>query len=163
MSDPNATLNHYQSYTQDDVTVYNYYIGPWNSGYNERWTAPRFYMQIRNGEFNEQVIPTAPFVDLGNVLPTAADQVSNLPGFTPSTANSSFRDVMPLTNVTITSFEWIDSMPTVAQWAAGNCVYDSGFATNLSNNNNTTSDLGAVGTVNGQTMYAHRIDRKSVV
>ena len=50
MSDPTATLNHYQSYTQDGVTVYNYYIGPWNSGYNERWSAPRFYMQIRNGE-----------------------------------------------------------------------------------------------------------------
>ena len=157
MSDPNATLNHYQTYDIDGVTYYNYYIGPWNSGYNERWTAPRFYMQIRNGEFNEQVIPTAPFVDLGNVLPTAADQVSTLPGFTPSNANSSFRDVTPLTNVTITSFEWIDSMQTAAQWAAGNCVYDSGFATNLSNNNNTTSDLGSVGTVNGQTMYAHRI------
>lgn len=157
MNDPTTTLNHYQTYTLDDVTYYNYYIGPWNSGYNERWTAPRFYMQIRNGEFNEPVIPTAPFVDLGNVLPTGADQVSNLPGFTASASNSSFRDVTPLTNVTITSFEWVDDMATVAGWAAGNCVYDSGFATNLSGNNNTPSDLGSVGTVDGHTMYAHRI------
>ena len=157
MDDPTTTLNHYQTYTLDDVTYYNYYIGPWNSGYNERWTAPRFYMQIRNGEYNEPVIPTAPFVDLGNVLPTGADQVSNLPGFTASASNSSFRDVTPLTNVTITSFEWVDDMANVAGWAAGNCVYDSGFTTNLSGNNNTASDLGSVGTVDGHTMYAHRI------
>lgn len=157
MSDPTTTLNHYQTYTLDDVTYYNYYIGPWNSGYNERWTAPRFYMQIRNGEYNEPVIPTAPFVDLGNVLPTGADQVGNLPGFTASASNSSFRDVTPLTNVTITSFEWVDDMANYAGWAAGNCVYDSGFSTNLSGNSNTTSDLGSVGTVDGHTMYAHRI------
>lgn len=157
MSDPTTTLNHYQTYTIEDVTYYNYYIGPWNSGYNERWTAPRFYMQIRNGEYNEPVIPTAPFVDLGDVLPTGADLVSNLPGFTASASNSSFRDVTPLTNVTISSFEWIDDMATVAGWAAGNCVYDSGFATNLSGNSNTTTDLGSVGTVDGHTMYAHRI------
>ena len=157
MTDPTTTLNHYQTYTLDNVTYYNYYIGPWNSGYNERWTAPRFYMQIRNGEYNEPIIPTAPFVDLGNVLPTGADQVGNLPGFTASTSNSSFRDVTPLTNVTITSFEWVDDMANVAGWAAGNCVYDSGFATNLSGNSNTTSDLGSVGTVDGHTMYAHRI------
>lgn len=157
MDDPTTTLNHYQTYTLDDVTYYNYYIGPWNSGYNERWTAPRFYMQIRNGEYNEPIIPTAPFVDLGNVLPTGVDQVSNLPGFTPSASNSSFRDVTPLINVTITSFEWVDDMATTAGWAAANCVYDSGFATNLSGNSNTTTDLGSVGTVDGHTMYAHRI------
>ena len=60
-------------------------------------------------------------------------------------------------NVTISSFEWIDDMATTAGWAAGNCVYDSGFSTNLSGNSNTTTDLGSVGTVDGHTMYAHRI------
>lgn len=157
MNDPTTTLNHYQTYTIEGETYYNYYIGPWNSGYNERWSAPRFYMQIRNGEYNEPVIPTVPFVNLGNVLPTGADQVSNLPGFTASASNSSFRDVTPLMNVTISSFEWVDDMATVAGWAAGNCVYDSGFATNLSGSSNTTTDLGSVGTVDGHTMYAHRI------
>ena len=157
MNDQTTTLNHYQTYTIEGVTYYNYYIGPWNSGYNERWTAPRFYMQIRNGEYNVPVIPTVPFVDLGNVLPTGVDQVSNLPGFTASTTNSSFRDVTPLMNVTITSFEWVDDMATAAGWAASSCVYDSGFATNLSGNGNTATDLGSVGTVDGHTMYAHRI------
>ncbi len=157
MNDPTTTLNHYQTYTIEGVTYYNYYIGPWNSGYNERWSAPRFYMQIRNGEYNEQIIPTVPFVDLGNVLPTSVKQVSELIGFTPSGSNSSFRDVTPLMNVTITSFEWVDDMSTVAGWAASNCVYDSGFATNLSGNSNTVTDLGTVGTVDGHTMYAHRI------
>lgn len=157
MNDPTTTLNHYQTYTIEGQTYYNYYIGPWNSGYNERWTAPRFYMQIRNGEYNVPVIPTVPFVDLGNVLPTGADQVSNLPGFTASASNSSFRDVTPLMNVTISSFEWIDDMSTTAGWAAANCVFDSGFAANLSGNSNTTTDLGSVGTVDGHTMYAHRI------
>lgn len=157
MNDPTTTLNHYQTYTIEGETYYNYYIGPWNSGYNERWTAPRFYMQIRNGEYNEPVIPTVPFVDLGNVLPTGVDQVSNLPGFTASASNSSFRDVTPLMNVSISSFEWIDDMATTAGWAAANCVYDSGFSTNLSGNSNTTTDLGSVGTVDGHTMYAHRI------
>ena len=163
MTDPTTTLNHYQTYTLDNETYYNYYIGPWNSGYNERWSAPRFYMQIRNGEYNETIIPTAPFVDLGNVLPTGADQVGNLPGFTASASNSSFRDVTPLTNVTIKSFEWIDDMANVAGWAAGNCVYDSGFTNNLSGNNNTASDLGSVGTVDGHTMYAHRITFNSPI
>ena len=157
MNDPTTTLNHYQTYTIEGVTYYNYYIGPWNSGYNERWTAPRFYMQIRNGEYNVPIIPTVPFVDLGNVLPTGVDQVSNLPGFTASASNSSFRDVTPLMNVSISSFEWIDEMATTAGWAASNCVYDSGFSTNLSGNSNTTTDLGSVGTVDGHTMYAHRI------
>lgn len=157
MNDPTTTLNHYQTYTIEGETYYNYYIGPWNSGYNERWTAPRFYMQIRNGEYNEPVIPTVPFVDLGNVLPTGVDQVSNLPGFTASASNSSFRDVTPLMNVSISSFEWVDNMATTAGWAAANCVYDSGFSTNLSGNSNTTTDLGSVGTVDGHTMYAHRI------
>lgn len=157
MNDPTTTLNHYQTYTIEGETYYNYYIGPWNSGYNERWTAPRFYMQIRNGEYNVPVIPTVPFVDLGNVLPTGVDQVSNLPGFTASASNSSFRDVTPLMNVSISSFEWIDDMATAAGWAASSCVYDSGFSTNLSGSSNTTTDLGSVGTVDGHTMYAHRI------
>ena len=158
MNDPTTTLNHYQTYTIDGKTYYNYYIGPWNSGYNERWTAPRFYMQIRNGEYNDPVIPTVPFVDLGNVLPTGAVQVSNLPGFTASvSSNSSFREVTPLMNVSINSFEWIDDMATAAGWAAANCVFDSGFSTNLSGSSNTTTDLGSVGTVDGHTMYAHRI------
>lgn len=157
MSDPTTTLNHYQEVIiPGEPTYYQYYIGPWNSGYNERQSAPRFYMQIRNGEYNVPVVPTVPFNDLGDALPRGTLTQSDIPSFTPSQANSAFRDVTPLLNVTITAFEWIDGMSTCAGWAAANCVFDSGFATNLSGVSNTVTDLGEV--VSGsQPGYAHRI------
>lgn len=157
MNDPNTTLNHYQEVIIPGQPIYyQYYIGPWQSGYNERQTAPRFYMQIRNGEYNVPVVPTTPFNDLGDALPHGTADQSNIPSFTPSQANSAFRDVTPMMNVTITSFEWIDGMSTCAGWAAANCVYDSGFANNLSGVSNSVVDLGQV--VTGEYPgYAHRI------
>ncbi len=157
MSDPTTTLNHYQEVIIPGQPVYyQYYIGPWQSGYNERQTAPRFYMQIRNGEFNVPVVPTEPFNDLGDALPHGTANQSTIPSFQPSQSNSAFRDVTPLMNVTITSFEWIDGMQNAAGWAAANCVYDSGFANNLSGVSNTVVDLGQV--VTGEYPgYAHRI------
>lgn len=157
MSDPTTTLNHYQVIQiPGEPTYYQYYIGPWNSGYNERQNAPRFYMQIRNGEYNVPVVPTVPFNDLGDVLPRGTLTQSDIPSFSPSQANSAYRDVTPLMNVTITAFEWIDGMNTCAGWAAANCVFDSGFANNLSGVSNSVVDLGQVvsGTNPG---YAHRI------
>lgn len=157
MSDPTTTLNHYQEVViPGEPVYYQYYIGPWNSGYNERQSAPRFYMQIRNGEYNVPVVPTAPFNDLGDALPRGTLTQSDIPSFSPSTNNSAFRDVTPLMNVTITGFEWIDGMSTAAGWAAANCVFDSGFSTNLSGVSNTVTDLGQV--VSGEYPgYAHRI------
>lgn len=157
MSDPTTTLNHYQEVViPGEPTYYQYYIGPWNSGYNERQTAPRFYMQIRNGEYNVPVVPTTPFVNLGDALPRGTLTQTDIPSFTPSQANSAYRDVTPLMNVTITGFEWIDGMSTAAGWAAANCVFDSGFSTNLSGVSNNVTDLGQV--VSGEYPgYAHRI------
>lgn len=157
MTNPTTTLNHYQEVIiPGEPVYYQYYIGPWNSGYNERQSAPRFYMQIRNGEFNVPVVPTEPFNDLGDALPRGTLTQSDIPSFTPSQSNSAFRDITPLLNVTITAFEWIDGMSTCAGWAAANCVYDSGFSTNLSGASNTVTDLGEV--VSGQYPgYAHRI------
>lgn len=157
MNDPTTTLNHYQEVIIPGQPVYyQYFIGPWQSGYNERQTAPRFYMQIRNGEYNVPVVPTAPFNDLGDALPHGTADQSNIPSFTPSQSNSAFRDVTPLMNVIITAFEWIDGMSTCAGWAAANCVYDSGFANNLSGVSNSVVDLGQV--VTGEYPgYAHRI------
>lgn len=157
MTNPATTLNHYQEVIiPGEPVYYQYYIGPWNSGYNERQSAPRFYMQIRNGEFNVPVVPTEPFNDLGDALPRGTLTQSDIPSFTPSQSNSAFRDITPLLNVTITAFEWIDGMSTCAGWAAANCVYDSGFSTNLSGTSNTVTDLGEV--VSGQYPgYAHRI------
>ena len=159
MDDPTTTLNHYQIIQipgQDPY--YQYYIGPWVGGYNERWSTPRFYMQIRNGEFNEPVIPTAPFNTLGDSkLPHGGILASNLPNFSSSTANSAFRDVTPLTNVTITAFEWIDSKSTVGGWEAANCVFNSDYSTNLSGVSNSVVDLGEVYHNESYTAYAHRI------
>lgn len=158
MNDPTTTLNHYQEVIIPGKPIYyQYYIGPWQSGYNERWSAPRFYMQIRNGEYNVPVVPTEPFNTLGDSkLPMGTADQSNIPSFQPSQANSAFRDVTPLLNVTITAFEWIDGMSSAGGWAAANCVFDSGFANNLSGVSNTVTDLGQV--VSGEYPgYAHRI------
>ena len=159
LDDPTTTLNHYQVIQipgQD--TYYQYYIGPWVGGYNERWSAPRFYMQIRNGEFNEPVIPTVPFNTLGDSkLPRGGILASNLPNFSSSTANSAFRDVTPLTNVTITSFEWIDGKANAGGWEAANCVFNSDYSTNLSGVSNSVVDLGEVYHNEDYTAYAHRI------
>lgn len=159
LDDPTTTLNHYQVIQipgQDPY--YQYYIGPWVGGYNERWSAPRFYMQIRNGEFNVPVIPTVPFNTLSDSkLPRGGILASNLPNFSSTTANSGFRDVTPMTNVTITSFEWIDSKATANGWEAGNCVFNSDYSTNLSGTSNTVTDLGEVYHDENYTAYAHRI------
>lgn len=159
LDDPTTTLNHYQVIQipgQDPY--YQYYIGPWVGGYNERWSAPRFYMQIRNGEFNVPVIPTVPFNTLGdNKLPRGGILASNLPNFSSTTANSGFRDVTPLVNVTITSFEWIDSKANAGGWEAGNCVFTSDYSTNLSGVSNSVVDLGEVYHDENYTAYAHRI------
>lgn len=159
LDDPTTTLNHYQVIQipgQDPY--YQYYIGPWVGGYNERWSTPRFYMQIRNGEFNVPVIPTVPFNTLGdNKLPRGGILASNLPNFSTTTANSGFRDVTPMTNVTITSFEWIDSKANAGGWEAGNCVFNSDYSTNLSGVSNSVVDLGEVYHDESYTAYAHRI------
>lgn len=159
LDDPTTTLNHYQIIQiPNQDPYYQYYIGPWDGGYNERWSTPRFYIQIRNGEFNEPVIPTVPFNTLGdNKLPRGGILVSNLPNFNPSTANSAFRDVTPMTNVTITAFEWIDSKANAGGWEAGNCVFNSDYSTNLSGVSNSVVDLGEVYHNESYTAYAHRI------
>lgn len=158
LDDPTATLNHYQIVVvPGEDPYYQYYIGPWTDGYNERWETPRFYMQIRNGEYNTPIIPTVPFTDLGAQLPDTAGLVSTIPSFTPSASNSIYRNVEPLTNVSIASMEWIDNTAVCNGWAAANCVYDSGYTTNLSGVSNTVTDLGQVVTVDGQAGYAHRI------
>ena len=158
LDDPTATLNHYQIVVvPGEDPYYQYYIGPWTDGYNERWETPRFYMQIRNGEYNTPIVPTVPFTDLGAQLPDTAGLVSTIQSFTPSASNSIYRNVEPLTNVSIASMEWIDNTAVCNGWAAENCVYDSGYTSNLSGVSNTVTDLGQVVTVDGQAGYAHRI------
>lgn len=57
----------------------NYQIGPWSSAYNEsNYNVPRLFMQIRNGHWEQPVIPTFPFEDIGTytlILDNGVDTV----------------------------------------------------------------------------------------
>ena len=171
MSDPTTTLNHYTSYPQPDGSIYYQYdIGPWWGGYNERSSAPRFYIQIRNGEFNEPVVPTAPFEDLGNSkLPDQFDRVSNLPvssGWTWSTDNCSYVDVVPATNVSITEYEYIDDMANAPQYVSQHCVYNSDYSTHLGGTATVTNLGQAISiTQSGTTVigYRHKVQFSSPI
>ena len=171
MDDPTSTLNHYTSYVQPDGTIYYQYdVGPWSGGYNERSSAPRFYMQIRNGEFNEPVIPTVPFDDLGNSkLPDQFDRVSNLPipsGWSWSTDNCSFIDVTPATNVSISEYEYIDDMANAPGYVSQHCVYNSDYSTHLGGTA-TVTDLGQAISItqSGTTVigYRHKVHFSSPI
>ena len=171
MSDPTTTLNHYTSYIMPDgTTYYQYDIGPWQGQYNERSSTPRFYMQIRNGEFNEPVVPVAPFEDLGNSkLPDQFDTVGNLPvpqGWTWGTDNCSYVDVTPATNVSISEYEFIDDMATAGQYVSQHCVYNSDYSTHLGGTA-TVTDLGqAISVTQGGTTvigYRHKVHFSSPI
>lgn len=172
MSDPTTTLNHYTEYTLPDGTIYYQYdIGPWSGGYNERWSSPRFYLQIRNGEYNTPVVPTAPFNDLGDTkLPNQFDLVSNLPVPTGWTwgqgSNCSYVDVQPLANCSITEYEYIDDMSNAPNYVNQHCVYSSDYSTHLGGTA-TVTDLGQAISVTqeGTTVigYRHKVTFSSPI
>lgn len=162
IDDPTTTLNLYEEIEIEGETRYIYGIGPWNGGYRERPNAPRLYMQIRNAEYVPVIPPSAPFEDLGEVYPTTVIAAGALPmpegiSWSWSQSDSSFRDITPKLNCTITAFEWIDAMPTAAQWVADRCLFTAGFDTNLSDYGNTITELGKVITIDGVDGYAHRL------
>jgi hypothetical protein len=172
MSDPTTTLNHYTEYTLPDGTIYYQYdIGPWSGGYNERWSSPRFYLQIRNGEYNTPVVPTTPFNDLGDAkLPNQFDLVSNLPVPTGWTwgqgSNCSYVDVQPLANCSITEYEYIDDMSNAPNYVSQHCVYSSDYSTHLGGTA-TVTDLGQAISVTqeGTTVigYRHKVTFSSPI
>lgn len=171
MSDPTTTLNHYTSYIMPDESIYyQYEIGPWWGQYNERSSAPRFYMQIRNGEFNIPIVPTTPFEDLGNSkLPDQFDSVSNLPvpqGWTWSTDNCSYVDVTPAINVSISEYEYIDDMSNAPQYVSQHCVYNSDYSTHLGGTATVTNLGQAISvTQSGTTVigYRHKVHFSSPI
>lgn len=136
----------------------NYYIGPWYDSYNERPAVPRFFMQVRNGTPTEHYEPTAPFTTLGSAaMPTTAVAATSLPNFSAGNANSCFRDVTPVENCEVSYFEWLDDQSSAGGWVQSNCVYTSGFNTNLSGLNNVVTNGGLETTVDGHNVYRHRI------
>ena len=76
-------------------------------------------------------VTEAPFPDLGNVLPTNTDLASTLPGYTPSSTNSVFMQVTPLSNCDVKGIEWIDGMASNANWSHNHYIYTDDFSTNL--------------------------------
>lgn len=159
MSDPTTTLNHYTAEPSEDpeVPYLNYAIGPWDDGYNERPSAPRFYLQIRNGKRTMPEPSNDPFVDLGNPSLKASATYNSIfpnPGFTIGQQSIVFQEVQPTLACTITEWTIYDNNPTDSLgW--GGMVFDSGFTNQLCSNNDVTlTELGE--TSSGSGIYGHK-------
>ena len=159
MNDPTTTLNHYTAEPSEDpdVPYLNYAIGPWNSQYNERPTAPRFYLQIRNGKRTMPEPSNDPFVDLGDPSLKASATYRRIfpnPGFTIGQQSIVFQEVQPSLACTITEWTIYDNNPTDSLgW--GGLVYDGGFENQLCSNSNVTlTELGE--TSSGSGIYGHK-------
>lgn len=159
MSDPTTTLNHYTAEPSDDpeVPYLNYAIGPWDDGYNERPSAPRFYLQIRNGKRTMPEPSNDPFVDLGDPSLKASATYNSIfpnPGFTIGQQSIVFQEVQPTLACTITEWTIYDNNPTDSLgW--GGMVFDSGFTNQLCSNSNVTlTELGE--TSSGSGIYGHK-------
>lgn len=164
MSDPNTTLNHYTEEPSEDPNVpyLNYAIGPWGDGYNERPTAPRFYLQIRNGKRTMPKPSNEPFVDLGTPSLKASSTYSSVftnPGFTIGQQSIVFQEVQPSLACTITEWTIYDNNPTDSLgW--GGMVFDSGFTNRLCDNSNVSlTELGE--TSSGSGIYGHKYTHNS--
>lgn len=159
MSDPTTTLNHYTAEPSEDpeVPYLNYAIGPWDDGYNERPSAPRFYLQIRNGKRTMPEPSNDPFVDLGDPSLKASatyDTIFPNPGFTIGQQSIVFQEVQPTLACTITEWTIYDNNPTDSLgW--GGMVFDSGFTNQLCSNSDVTlTELGE--TSSGSGIYGHK-------
>lgn len=159
MNDPATTLNHYTAEPSEDpdVPYLNYAIGPWNSQYNERPTAPRFYLQIRNGKRTTPEPSNDPFVDLGDPSLKASATYNSIfpnPGFTIGQQSIVFQEVQPSLACTITEWTIYDNNPTDSLgW--GGMVFDGGFTNQLCSNSDVTlTELGE--TSSGSGIYGHK-------
>lgn len=138
----------------------NYYIGPWSDSYNERPNAPRFFMQLRNGEVDIPVV-VDPF---DNISSYTVNQVlmSNL--FTDASDLGSgiypvvFRDVTPNTTVEIDWWESFNGDSTESN-KFGGMVYDSGFNTIVNATGTTT--VTEMGSADG--LYGHKYTPSSPI
>lgn len=131
----------------------NYYIGPWSDSYNERPNAPRFFMQLRNGEADIPVV-VDPF---DNISSYTVNQILLTNLFTDASDLGSgiypvvFRDVTPNQDVEIDwwmSYNNESSEPN----KFGGMVFDSGFNTIINATGTTT--VTEMGSADG--VYAHK-------
>ncbi len=120
----------------------NYYIGPWSDGYNEIPSAPRFFMQLRNGKVEE---PAEPFDNISEYT-VSAQTIDSL--FTNASELGSpnypvvYREVTPERDITIDWWQFW-SPESSDPHKLGAITYSSGFNNILYNKANVTvTDLG---------------------
>lgn len=90
--------------------------GAWFQGYNEDNNIPRLFMMLRNGGDVTPPIPiTEPFVDVGTFTLEHQYKISNQFSLTPSATGAVYRKVIPLKDVDITSFRYVDYRGSVGQ------------------------------------------------
>lgn len=90
--------------------------GAWFQGYNEDNNIPRLFMMLRNGGDVMPPIPiTEPFMDIGAFTLEHRYKISNQFSLTPDATGAVYRKVIPLKDVDITSFRYVDYRGSVGQ------------------------------------------------
>lgn len=144
MDNPATTLN---LYTENAEGYRNYFIGPWNDGYNERPSAPRFFMTIRNGFATAPIDPpTPPSTDnpFDNIdsYTLKSSNINELFGVNATDTSIIVREVKPFNDVTIKSWTVYDDNP-IEDYRFGADVFDSTWNKVASRDENiTVEELG---------------------
>lgn len=133
----------------------NYYIGPWNEGYNEIPSVPRFFLQIRNGDATVSD-DTGPFYVVNNFALKATSTVQTIFGDSLTALNSGmvFQAVTPRQDVSIKKWVVLDTNPDDYSKFGGD-IYSADFGTRISSRDNCSVSVAQYGTVSGITLYAH--------
>ena len=122
----------------------NYYIGPWSDGYNERPNAPRFFMQLRNGQAEEPVV-VEPFDNISSYTVSAKalnSLFTNASELGAAAMPVVYREVTPSRDITI---DWWQSWSPLSSddHKLGAIIYSTGFNSYLYDKSNVTvTDLG---------------------
>lgn len=129
--------------------------GFWASGYNERPSIPRFFMQIRNLT-SEEPPASGPFDNLASF--SIQNRTLSQMGFTDQPANNGivFKKVIPREAVTIKKWSWIDDQSN-AEWGHGWRVCN-GTMQQLTNSSN---EVTFTNTSNGDGTYLHEATHSS--
>lgn len=91
-------------------------IGAYFQGYNEDNNIPRLFMMLRNGDEVTPPIPiTEPFIDIGAFTLEHQYKISSIFSLTPTATGIVYRKVIPLKDVDITSFSYVDYRGSVRQ------------------------------------------------
>lgn len=82
--------------------------GAWFQGYNEEYDIPRIFMMLRNSEGSAPIPVTEPFTDIGAFTLQHQYRVSDVFSLTPDANGGVYRKVIPVQDVDIVSFRYVD-------------------------------------------------------